>query len=138
MWIYLTSLAIKGLFLQCIHDLPPFLIMGLKSCFSILPKRVDIISIMRVSVYIYMCLCVHVCCSHGSPSRSAAHSPTRSCAPTPGVSLCWLPQTQRGSCCWMVRSCLIDIYLPMSSKIKPAIHIYSILHSAECHGRQLT
>lgn len=81
-------------------------------------------------------LCVPVSCSHGSPSRSAAHTRMTLCARTPGVSLCWPPLTQRGSCCWMVRSSQ-NQYLPMPSETKPPIHIHSILRSSEYQVHQL-
>lgn len=70
---------------------------------------------------------MHLSCSHGSRSHSAARTHTRLCAPTRGVNLCWLPLTQLESCCWTVRSLSKIHIFPCPSKTKPNIHICSIL-----------
>lgn len=103
----------------------------------ILPKEIDHFNIL-VFVYLCMCLFAYACVLQPWESQSFCSTFPYEivCADSWGQSL--LAATDTAGVMLLDGEVILNQYLPLSSKIKPPIHIHSILCLSECQGQQLT
>lgn len=105
--------------------------------FNILPKQVAVIWMyLHISSYVCMFVCAYMLQPWESQLFCSTFPYEIVCSDSWGQSL--LAATDAAGVMLLDGEVIPNQYLPMSSKIKPPIHIHSILRSAECQGQQLT